>query len=256
MPASTPIPAPAPTAPALPQPHSDWALFLDVDGTLVEIAETPDGVEPDARLPGILSALSRSLDGAVALISGRPIDMLDGLFAPVRLPAAGLHGLERRDADGHRHAAAPSPAIRAAAAAAEDFARANPGVLIEDKGATVALHFRQAPALGPAATRLAEELVAAHAGTTLQKGKMVVEIRPAGKDKGSVVAEFMAEAPFRGRTPVFIGDDVTDEAGFRMVNRLGGHSVRIGGQSGSEATYGIPSVTAFLDWLAHWSEGG
>lgn len=245
-----------PSPSALPAPQRDWALFLDVDGTLVEIAETPDGIEPDDRLPDILSALSQALGGAVALISGRPIAVLDGLFAPLRLPAAGLHGLERRDAAGHLHAPPPMPAIREATAAAADFARDNPGVLIEDKGATVALHFRRAPALGPAATRFAERLVAAQAGTVLQKGKMVVEIRPAGKDKGSVVAEFMAEAPFRGRTPVFIGDDVTDEAGFRMVNRLDGHSVRIGARADTEAKYSIPSVAALLDWLARWSGEG
>lgn len=243
-----------PSASPLPEPRSDWALFLDVDGTLIEIAATPDGVVPDRRLPGILSAISGKLGGALALISGRPIGTLDRLFGSLRLPVAGLHGLERRDAGGGVHRATPSPGIRQAAEAAGDFARENPGILIEDKGATVALHFRQAPELGPAATGFAETLVRTLDGAALQKGKMVVEIRPVGDDKGSVVAAFMAEPPFLGRTPVFIGDDVTDEAGFRMVNRLKGHSIRIGESAETEARHRIPDVAALLDWLEHWSE--
>jgi trehalose 6-phosphate phosphatase len=238
--------------PPLPAPQDDWALFLDVDGTLVEIAETPEGVTPDRRLPDILSAVLRRLGGAVALISGRRIDTLDRFFAPLRLPAAGLHGLERRDAAGDLRRAPPLPAIRRAAAAARDFAGTHPGVLLEDKGATVALHFRQAPGAGPAATAFAEALVTSLTGTMLQKGKMVVEIRPAGEDKGSVIATFMTEAPFRGRIPVFVGDDVTDEAGFAMVNRLKGHSIRIGDGAETAAHHRLPAVAALLAWLEAW----
>jgi trehalose 6-phosphate phosphatase len=237
---------------ALPEPREDWALFLDVDGTLVEIAETPEGVTPDRRLPDILSTVSRRLDGAVALISGRPIETLDRFFDPLRLTAAGLHGLERRDAAGRCHRSPPAPAIRQAAEAAAEFARANPGVLVEDKGATVALHFRQAPERGGAATAFAEKLVASLDGTKMQTGKMVVEIRPSGADKGSVIATFMTEAPFQGRIPVFIGDDVTDEDGFAAVNRLNGHSIRIGNGDDTAAKYRIPSVAALLTWLDSW----
>jgi trehalose 6-phosphate phosphatase len=237
---------------ALPEPQDDWALFLDVDGTLVEIAETPEGVTPDRRLPDILASVSQRLDGAVALISGRRIDTLDRFVAPLRLTAAGLHGLERRDATGKRHRTPPLPAIRQAADAAAEFARAHPGVLLEDKGSTVALHFRQVPEIEPAATAFAEKLVASLDGTTLQTGKMVVEIRPAGEDKGSVIATFMDEAPFRGRIPVFIGDDVTDEDGFVAVNRLNGHSIRIGDGRETAAHYRIPSVAALLTWLDSW----
>jgi trehalose 6-phosphate phosphatase len=238
--------------PPLPAPRDDWALFLDVDGTLVEIAETPEGVTPDHRLPDILSAVSRRLGGAVALVSGRRVDTLDRFFAPLRLPAAGLHGLERRDAAGDLRRAPPTPAIREAAEKARAFAAAHPGVLLEDKGATVALHFRQAPEAGPAATAFAEALTGALRGTILQKGKMVVEIRPAGADKGSVIAAFMTEAPFRDRTPVFAGDDVTDEAGFAMVNSLQGHSIRIGDGAATAARYRLPTVAALLGWLESW----
>lgn len=238
----------------LPEPNGDWALFLDVDGTLVEIAETPDGVRPDERIPGILSEISARLGGAVALISGRPVETLDNFFAPLRLPTAGLHGLERRSADGAMHPPLISPSIRAAAAAATDFAQAHPGVLIEDKGATVALHYRQAPTLAGDVLAFAETQVAALTGITLQKGKMVVEIRPTGSDKGTVIREFMLESPFQGRIPVFIGDDVTDEAGFVVVNDLGGHSIRVGSSAGSAAHSHITDVPALLDWLSAWAE--
>lgn len=237
----------------LPRPQRDWALFLDVDGTLVEIADTPDGVVPDARLPQLLARRSEDLGGAVALISGRPIEMLDRLFAPLRLPVAGLHGLERRCADGTLRRAPVSPAILQAASAARAFVRDRPGLLVEDKGATIALHYRQAPQLEDAVTAFAEATAETLPGTTLQRGKMVVEIRPAGDDKGTVIGAFMSEPPFEGRTPVFIGDDVTDEAGFIEVLRRNGHAIRIGDSRPTAASYRIESVPELLDWLESWS---
>lgn len=237
----------------LPKPHGDWALFLDVDGTLVEIAETPDGVKPDRRLPAILSRISALLGGAVALISGRPVETLDTFFAPLQLPTAGLHGLEHRSADGKMHPPPISPSIRAAADAATAFARAHPDVLIEDKGATVALHYRQAPALAVDVLAFAEAQVANRPDIALQKGKMVAEIRPTGSDKGTVIRAFMQEPPFQGRIPVFIGDDVTDEAGFIAVNELGGHSIRVGSSAQTAAHFQIADVQALFIWLSTWA---
>lgn len=238
----------------LPEPQSDWALFLDVDGTLVEIAETPDGVEPDQRLPGVLAEISRILDGAVALISGRPVETLDIFFAPLRLPSAGLHGLEYRDTAGAMHRPPTSPSIRAATEAARAFASDHPDVLIEDKGTTVALHYRQNPALEPDVTAFAEGQVARFADLRLQIGKMVAELRPNGNDKGTAIRRFMAMAPFQGRTPVFIGDDVTDEAGFAVVNELGGHSIRVGAAITTAAQYRIADVSSLHQWLLAWAE--
>jgi trehalose 6-phosphate phosphatase len=238
----------------LPEPQSDWALFLDVDGTLVEIAETPDGVKPDQRLPGVLAEISRILDGAVALISGRPIETLDMFFAPLRLPSAGLHGLEYRDAGGVVHQPPISPSVRAATEAAKAFAGDHPDVLIEDKGTTVALHYRQNPALEPEIAAFAEAQIAHFADLRLQMGKMVAEIRPNGNDKGTAIRRFMEMAPFQGRTPVFIGDDVTDEAGFAVVNALGGHSIRVGAAITTAARHRIPDVSSLHRWLLAWAE--
>jgi trehalose 6-phosphate phosphatase len=241
---------------ALPTPSRDWALFLDVDGTLVEIADTPDSVRADPRLPGVLTAAANTLGGAVALVSGRPIATLDRLLHPVRLPAAGLHGLERRTIDGTVSAAVRPPAIREAVAAAQHFADGHDGVLVEDKRLTVALHYRSAPDLGPAVRAFADGLLKTlDAGLRIQTGKMVVEIRPAGADKGTVVEAFMNEAPFAGRVPVFIGDDVTDEAGFEAVNRLGGQSIRVGAEQPTAARFRIPGVEPLLTWLAEWTGG-
>ena len=242
-----------PSDSALPTPSLDWGLFLDVDGTLVEIAESPDGVTLDPRLPPALDALSRKLGGAVALVSGRPITYLDTLFAPLHLPMAGLHGLERRCADGCIHPATVMPAIRTAADAVRDFARGYPDLLVEDKEATVALHYRQALDLAQPVIAFADALARDLDGVSVQKGKMVVEFRPTGANKGTAIETFMQKDPFRGRRPVFIGDDVTDEAGFAVVNRLQGHSIRVGDGERTEATFCIATVPKLLKWLENWS---
>lgn len=239
----------------LPAPRPDWALFLDVDGTLVEIAETPHSVRPDPDLPDILSDLKTALGGAVALVSGRPLNVLDGFFAPLVLPAAGLHGLERRRADGHiTRPVTPPAAMTAAREAMKEFANGQSGLLIEDKDLTIALHYRKAPALEKAVTAFAESLIARlDEGLVLQRGKMVVEIRPSGPDKGTVIESFMAEAPFIGRIPVFAGDDVTDENGFAAVNRLGGHSIRVG-NGPSLAKKRMANVKELISWLRQLNE--
>ena len=235
----------------LPEPADDWALFLDVDGTLLEIAERPDSVRVDRRLLSILSALLDRFGGALALVSGRPLDTLDRLFAPLRLSAAGLHGLERRDQAGAVHRARfDGTGIAEARVALSAFAAADGRLVIEDKGASIALHYRGAPEHGPRCDRFAADLARRLApGFILQRGKMVAEIRARGPDKGDVVTAFCAEAPFSGRRPVFIGDDVTDEDAFRVVNRAGGHSIRIGAPASSEASWRVAGVAALRDWL-------
>lgn len=238
---------------SLPTIEGIWALFLDVDGTLVPIAPAPDAVVVDGRVIALLDRLDTALDGAVALISGRTIAKLDELFAPLRLAGAGNHGLERRNAAGT--VTGPDPDMDPAAldpvrAAFADFAAATDGVLVEDKIASVALHYRRAPGAEPDARRLARRLAAALGPAFhVQHGKMLAEVRPAGTDKGRMVDAFMAEPPFAGRVPVFIGDDITDEDGFEAVNRLGGHSIRIGGAENSAARWCCPDVAALLDWL-------
>jgi trehalose 6-phosphate phosphatase len=245
MPHATPPPPPELLAEAI-------ALFLDVDGTLVEIEREPGAVHVPERLCRILSDLQRATDGALALVSGRTLVQLDGLFAPLRPSAAGLHGLERRNLRTEVVRAKPDPVVFGAARAQlAGFAECHPGVLLEDKGLTLALHYRNAPEQQGAATATAEAAVAAsHGALVLLQGKMVLELKPPGCDKGQAIAAFMGEAPFAGRQPVFAGDDVTDEAGFEVVNRLGGITIRIGADAGpTVARYGLPDVRAMQSWL-------
>lgn len=242
--------------PSLPVPGArlrapDVALFLDVDGTLLHLADTPDAVTIERASIDLLARLHRACGGALALITGRRIADVDRLFAPLRLPVAGQHGFERRDAAGrvrsHAHAL---PQIAVARARLQAFAARLPGVLIEDKGLTVAAHYRLAPRAGEALDALAERLAGESAGLlSLQRGKMLVELRPAGRHKGTAIGEFLDEPPFQGRAPVFIGDDLTDEHGFRVVNARGGLSIKVG-EGPSVAAARLPDVDAVRAWLA------
>lgn len=241
--------------PPLPPWNAGWALFLDVDGTLLEIEEHPDDVRARPRLKVLVEHALNALGGALALVSGRSIASLDSVFAPLVLPAAGLHGLERRGADGRVHYPSGfAGRLGEARCRLMHFVESNPGLLLEDKGAALALHFRAAPDLADAAGR-AMEAARAQLGEDfhVQRGKMVLELKPGGEDKGTAVAAFMREPPFAGRLPVFVGDDVTDEDGFRTVNGMGGLSVRVGslppGQAATVARHSAASVDAVLDWL-------
>src|SRR5436305_9845196 len=190
------------------------ALFLDIDGTLLEFAPTPDGVAVDQALAQLLNAFRDALDGAVALITGRTLANVDRLFSRSALPVAGLHGSERRSADGsvHRHerAAAELKHLR------EDMARfaaRHKGLLFEDKGASFAIHYRRAPALASFVHRTLRRHAAQASivGWQLQRGKGILELRPEGRDKGTAIVDYLAEPPFEGRKPVFVGDDLSDE---------------------------------------------
>lgn len=225
------------------------ALFLDVDGTLLEFAATPDGVALPPYLLDTLQAWSERLDGALALVSGRPLAQLDRLFAPLRLPAAGLHGQERRGA-GERVDAVHDPApIRRIRDEAALLARLYEGVLVEDKGVNLALHWRAAPRAAGVLQAYAEEALTRLPGYRLQPGDQVLEFVPLGVDKGAAVSAFLRERPFRGRTPVFVGDDFTDEYGFAVVNGHGGRSVIVGGRVPTVATHHLADPGAVIAWL-------
>ncbi|MEG8038204.1 trehalose-phosphatase [Sphingomonas sp. LR60] len=235
----------------LPPPPSlltDASLFLDFDGTLVEIAETPDGVRVAEDLATLLERLGKALPGGVAIVSGRPVHEISALIAPAAPPIAGSHGLEVAAPNGSVTAPDRSAALDAALAEAQAFAADHPGTLIEDKPFGVGLHFRGAPEAGDAMTALAEQLATVH-DLHLQHGKMVVELRMAGRDKGAAVELLMGE-PLRQRTvPVFVGDDVTDEAGFAAAATLGGAGVLVGPARDTAATYRVESVADVLAWL-------
>jgi trehalose 6-phosphate phosphatase len=229
------------------------ALFLDVDGTLLEIAATPQAASVSDDLREQLRTLAIEGGGAVALVSGRAIMDLDALFAPLTLPSAGLHGFERRGASGAycRRPVPSAAALEFARAAMLELAGQHAGLLVEDKRFALALHYRKAPHLEDTVVKAMEAVAAGLAQELeLQHGKMVVELRPVGATKAEAVAAFMAEAPFAGRLPVFIGDDLTDEPAFELVNRLGGLSVIVSATRPSAARNRLATVAAVHDWLA------
>lgn len=233
-----------------------WAYFLDLDGTLIEFAEHPEAVLVEQALPELIGDLHRASGGAVAVVSGRLISDLQARLGLRTVPLAGLHGLERRDASGRLwlHAAPPEAKCALQAVLAPVLAR-HPGLLLEDKGLTLALHYRRAPQLGSTVHRLMRRLLASAGGDlVLQQGKYVVELRPGGFDKGTAIAEYLAEPPFAGRRPVFIGDDVTDEAGFACVNAVDGISIKVG-NGPSAARHRLPDVTAVRHWLGQAMKG-
>jgi trehalose 6-phosphate phosphatase len=231
-------------------PQCAWAYFFDIDGTLVDFAETPAAVQVTDDVRRLLERLYECAGGAVALMSGRPIVEVDRLFPAARMPVAGQHGVERRNAAGvHSHHITPTDrfdrARRQLAAAIAD----KPGLLLEDKGVSLALHYRRVPDLADFVRRTMQEILPQLDGQySLQLGKSVVEMKPAGKDKGLAVLEFLEEPPFAGRVPVFVGDDETDEYGFHVVNRLEGLSIKVGA-GGTTARWRLPDVEAVRRWL-------
>jgi trehalose 6-phosphate phosphatase len=236
----------------------DIALFLDFDGTLAEIAPRPDAVQVEPGLVDTLERLRGRLDGALAIVTGRPVAVIDGFLAPARLDAAGLHGVERRVAgtlSGGRAEDHPDLRRQVERLHAESAALAN--VLIEDKGASVAVHWRLA---SPDDAGRAEALVKAAAETLggayrLQLGKAVGEIVPAQATKAHAIRAFMEQAPYAGRIPVFLGDDRTDEIAFASVTEDGGVAVRIG-DGETVATRRLPDPAAVRALLRTWAEGG
>lgn len=219
-----------------------------MDGVLAPLAPTPEAVVPDARRTAVLRTVSHRLTGRVAIVSGRTIAEIDRISDAALAPASGVHGLERRRADGSVHRAAADPGVRGAVAAFEHFASTRPGVIVEDKAVSAGLHFRGAPDEAAAAGALAERL-AGETGLALQAGHLVVELKTPGTDKGTALRAFMLESPFAGAVPIMLGDDLTDEHGFRAAADLGGFGVLVGPSRATAARYGLPDVDAVLDWL-------
>ena len=228
------------------------ALFLDIDGTLLNFADTPQAVRVDEPLLALLGELSRRTAGALAFVSGRSIAGIDALFRPLRLPAAGLHGFERRSSDGQlrRHACPPTAKLATAREAMRALAASDSGLLLEDKGLLLALHYRRAPALAAHVLQAMEQIVVeAGPELRLQPGNCVVELHPRGISKGTAVSEFLRETPFLGRRPVYIGDDFTDESGFEAVNQAGGRSILVGERMPTAAQASLPDTGAVRAWL-------
>jgi trehalose 6-phosphate phosphatase len=234
-------------------PHPDlrWAYFFDIDGTLAEIAEHPGKAQIERTVRDLIVRLHVVSGGAVAIITGRSIADADGLVGIADIPVAGQHGLERRTSDGTLvHHEFDVDHFASACREIAELAARDERIVPELKGFSIALHYRGAPELEEFVRSLinsgSEKLGSAY---TALHGKMVMELKPAGKDKGVAITEFMDEPPFKGRVPLFAGDDVTDEFGFKVVNAAGGHSIKVGGGK-TCARWRLRTVTSVRDWLA------
>jgi trehalose 6-phosphate phosphatase len=235
----------------LPAFSKNWALFLDIDGSLLDLAQRPDAVRVEPEVQRLLLRMQALTGGALALVSGRALEDIDSLFSPLLLPAAGEHGVERRDADRNVHYRIfDGNLLRRAAARLQAVAARHEGLLLEQKRYSLALHYRLAPELGEL-VRQAVQAEAAAQGQAfeVQAGKCVYELKPAGVNKGAAIAQFMRENPFAGRVPVYVGDDLTDEFGFEVVNDLGGHSIKVGAGA-SSARFRFEHPDAVRQWLA------
>lgn len=241
---------PQPVLQSLPDDPAHLALFLDVDGTLLPLAEAPADVRANPAATAVLNRLNRILDGALALVSGRTLAEIDRLFAPYHFAAAGQHGAEWRGVTGviERHSfhleelEELRPRMRTLAAA-------DPRLLLEDKGLSLALHYRGAPLrAGELATTL-ETALHGYSTLVLQRGKYVLEIRAAACGKDTAIRRLLDSDAFAGRVPIFAGDDATDENGFRFINALGGVSIKVGAGA-SNAAYRLADPAAMLHWLS------
>ena len=241
--------------PSPPKPSPDWCYFLDFDGTLVDIASRPDAVIVAPDLANLLSTVINAAGGAVAIVSGRPIREIDELLGRLPIRVAGQHGMELR-LDPGDDASLTGGAQDLPAGVKEELqalsARVK-GSFVEDKGMSAALHYRAAPEHGDELEQAVRALVAAYDGTlSLVPGKCVFEVKMAGIDKGGAVMQLLELDAFRGRRPVMIGDDITDEDAFRVVNRQGGVSIHVGDGSGiTEAAFRLRSTEDVHGWLGH-----
>ena len=224
------------------------ALFLDLDGTLAAIAPRPQDVGPVRERSDLLRKLGERLSGRLAVISGRTIAEVDRILDGAVVSVAGVHGLERRGPDGRIERSDPDPGLKAALDALKPLVRRYPGLLIEDKGLAIGVHFRAEPDAAPAVRETAERIAAA-TGLVIQAGDMVVELRGLGPRKGDAVGSFMRSAPFAGARPVFVGDDLTDEDGFSAAFSLGGEGVLVGSPRQTAARRRLDNVDAVTAWL-------
>ena len=237
-------------APALPAIDAAWALLLDVDGTLLDFVDDPRAVQVSPQLLALLHALHRVTGGALALVSGRKVDDLDRIFDRPRWAVVGMHGLELRHANGGFRRLTVSQALltrmhREALALAARF----DGVQVENKQLAVALHCRQSPDVFERLREAATAVVALLPGYELQPGNQVLEFKPTGIDKGRALLELLQHAPFAGRVPVYLGDDLTDEHAFAAINQRHGISIRVGDREPSAAHFTLPDPAATEVWL-------
>ena len=238
---------------ALPGNGKRWALFLDFDGTLVDLASSPDRIQVPRGLPQLLERLFGRFAGALAVFTGRSLSDLDRHLG-LRLPAAGQHGVQRRMEAGVTPREVSVPALDRARERVHELAEAWPQLLVEDKGSTLAVHYRAVPEAGARVHALLREIVAASGRELeIQEGKYVYELRPAGIDKGVALEAFLRVPPFSGRLPLAVGDDVTDETAFAAALRAGGAAVKVGAGE-SRAAWRLDTPRSVRAWLENGME--
>lgn len=225
------------------------ALFLDLDGTLVDFAAHPEQVVASEELRALLASLAREMHGALAIITGRSIASADAVLDGALVHVAGIHGFERRHGEVvQRTSDDLSPVEAAVMEARALIANGALDADVEDKGGALAIHYRRAPAFADATRRAAATLAQKH-GLNIVEGKMVIELKLGNRTKADAVADFMSAAPFAGRTPIAVGDDITDEDAFGAVNSLGGHAILVGEERATAARYRLSDTRAVFDWL-------
>jgi trehalose 6-phosphate phosphatase len=237
--------------PVTPENFADHAFLFDLDGTLAPIAATPQQAHVPAATLALLDKLRQACSGAVAIVSGRSIQQIDDLLQPQRFPAAGLHGAQWRGPDGRLlQMEADTGAVAAMARLLRPLVDGHAGLQLEDKGLSLAVHYRNAPDMQAQVQAAAGAAMQPYGDAfTAQPGKMVIEIKPAQANKAGAIARLMQFAPFAGRKPVFAGDDLTDEAGFNAVRGMGGVSIKIG-EGATVADWRFPTPEALAQWLA------
>ncbi len=236
--------------PAPDNPHLDLiALFADLDGTLAPIEATPQAVGPNASRRRLIDSLTRALAGRFAVVSGRSLADIDRVLEQRVAAVAAVHGLVRRNSQRALVATEfDSRALSLVFDAMRALAATHRGLIVEDKGSAVAVHYRLAPENAADCRALARDLADKYA-LEIQEGDMVVELRAPGPDKGGAIKAFLAEPPFIGHMPVFLGDDLTDESGFEAVQALGGFGVIVGDRRPTAAMYALADVAAVRTWL-------
>lgn len=224
------------------------ALFLDLDGTLVEFAAHPEQVVASEELRHLLADLSRAMNGAIALVTGRSIASADAVLDGALVHVAGVHGLEQRRHSGVQRSGDASRVAEATADARALIANGALDADLEDKGVALAIHYRRTPQFADVVRRAAAELAQRH-GLSLLEGKMVVELKLGERTKADAVKDFMRSPPFAGRTPIAIGDDITDEDAFRAVVELGGAAILVGAERPTAARWRLDDTAAVFAWL-------
>ena len=230
------------TVKILPKDIQQIALFLDVDGTLYDIENSPSLIKPCFRLQKKLHTIRNRLGGALGLISGRSLDDLDRIFDNNKIPLAGNHGAQLRDAFRTNEYQADTGNIKGIAHKIEELLNEQKNIEIENKGSNLTVHFRNSTIDRKEINKIIMELVKYEPKLTFLKGKEVIEVKPLSYNKGTAISYFMRTKPFIKRRPIFIGDDVSDEDGFETVNNKGGWSVRVGNYKRSKANFFLPNV--------------